>query len=280
MGTLLEVKDLRTQFFTQDGVVNAVNGISYTVDEGETLAIVGESGCGKSVGVMSLIRLIPMPPGKIVGGEVWFDGRTLTSCANDLHGPYLGRDGWFYWCKGGFAEQVYDLPGRAQWHTRAAHIFRSRPDGTGIEPVLTGGMDNPIDVAFTARGERLLSSTFLTHPSGGLRDGLVHALYGGVYGKQHSVLDGHARTGDLLAPLVQMGPAAVCGLHAHSGAGFGEDYCGDLFACAFNLRKVSRHHLVPQGSTFLSSESDFLESDSADFHPTDVIEDADVGGGT
>ena len=207
--------------------------------------------------------------------EVWFDGRTLTSCANDLHGPYLGRDGWFYWCKGGFAEQVYDLPGRAQWHTRAAHIFRSRPDGTGIEPVLTGGMDNPIDVAFTARGERLLSSTFLTHPSGGLRDGLVHALYGGVYGKQHSVLDGHARTGDLLTPLVQMGPAAVCGLHAHSGAGFGEDYCGDLFACAFNLRKVSRHHLVPQGSTFLSSESDFLESDSADFHPTDVIEDAD-----
>ena len=52
MGALLEVKDLRTQFFTQDGVVNAVNGISYTLDEGETLGIVGESGCGKSVGVM------------------------------------------------------------------------------------------------------------------------------------------------------------------------------------------------------------------------------------
>ena len=83
MGTLLEVKDLRTQFFTQDGVVNAVNGISYTVDEGETLAIVGESGCGKSVGVMSLIRLIPMPPGKIVGGEVWFDGRDLVKLDDD-----------------------------------------------------------------------------------------------------------------------------------------------------------------------------------------------------
>jgi len=77
MGTLLEVKDLRTQFFTQDGVVHAVNGISYTLDEGETLAIVGESGCGKSVGVLSLIRLIPQPPGKIVAGEVWFDGRDL-----------------------------------------------------------------------------------------------------------------------------------------------------------------------------------------------------------
>ncbi|MEA3337815.1 MAG: ABC transporter ATP-binding protein [Chloroflexota bacterium] len=83
MGTLLEVKDLRTQFFTQDGVVNAVNGISYTLDEGETLAIVGESGCGKSVGVMSLIKLIPSPPGRVVGGEVWFDGRDLLQLDDD-----------------------------------------------------------------------------------------------------------------------------------------------------------------------------------------------------
>ena len=77
MGKLLEVKGLRTQFFTQDGIVNAVNGISYTLDEGETLGIVGESGCGKSVGVMSLIKLIPTPPGKIVGGEVLFAGEDL-----------------------------------------------------------------------------------------------------------------------------------------------------------------------------------------------------------
>ncbi|RME46466.1 MAG: ABC transporter ATP-binding protein [Chloroflexi bacterium] len=83
MATLLEVKDLRTQFFTQDGVVHAVNGISYKLNEGETLAIVGESGCGKSVGVMSLIKLIPQPPGKIVGGEVWFDGRDLLQLSDD-----------------------------------------------------------------------------------------------------------------------------------------------------------------------------------------------------
>ena len=83
MTTLLEVKDLRTQFFTQDGVVNAVNGISYTLDEGETLGIVGESGCGKSVGVMSLIRLIPSPPGKVVGGEVYFEGRNLLKLGDD-----------------------------------------------------------------------------------------------------------------------------------------------------------------------------------------------------
>jgi oligopeptide transport system ATP-binding protein len=83
MATLLEVKNLRTQFFTQDGVVKAVNGISYTINEGETLGIVGESGCGKSVGVMSLIRLIPSPPGKIVDGEVLFEGQDLLKASDD-----------------------------------------------------------------------------------------------------------------------------------------------------------------------------------------------------
>ncbi|MBX3438683.1 MAG: dehydrogenase, partial [Planctomycetaceae bacterium] len=75
--------------------------------------------------------------------EVWFDGKTLTGCANDLHGPYLGPDGWIYWCKGAFAEQTYERPGREPLVTRAAHIFRRRPEGGPIEPVMTGGMDNP-----------------------------------------------------------------------------------------------------------------------------------------
>src|SRR5512136_1228505 len=83
MSRLLEVKGLETRFFTQDGVVHAVNGISYTLDESETLAIVGESGCGKSVGVMSLLRLIPQPPGKITGGEVWFGGKNLLKMSDD-----------------------------------------------------------------------------------------------------------------------------------------------------------------------------------------------------
>ncbi len=82
-GTLLEVKDLTVRFYTQDGVVHAVNGISYEVHEGETLAIVGESGSGKSVGVMSLIRLIPQPPGKITNGEVWFEGKNLLALSEE-----------------------------------------------------------------------------------------------------------------------------------------------------------------------------------------------------
>jgi len=74
---LLEVKDLKTRFFTEDGVVHAVNGISYDLEEGDALGIVGESGCGKSVSVLSIMRLIPEPPGKIVGGEVLFEGRDI-----------------------------------------------------------------------------------------------------------------------------------------------------------------------------------------------------------
>ena len=83
MGTLLEVKDLRTHFFTQEGVVKAVDGVSYDLQEGETLGLVGESGCGKSVSALSLMRLVQDPPGRIVGGEVIFEGRDLLKITED-----------------------------------------------------------------------------------------------------------------------------------------------------------------------------------------------------
>jgi len=77
MDNLLEIKNLTTRFYTEEGVVRAVNGISYSMKEGETLGVVGESGCGKSVHALSILRLIPIPPGKIEKGEVWFKGRDL-----------------------------------------------------------------------------------------------------------------------------------------------------------------------------------------------------------
>ena len=77
MATLLEVRDLRTQFRTDDGIARAVDGVSFSLDRGRTLGIVGESGCGKSVTSLSIMRLIPDPPGEIVSGEIRFDGRDL-----------------------------------------------------------------------------------------------------------------------------------------------------------------------------------------------------------
>jgi oligopeptide transport system ATP-binding protein len=74
---LLEVCNLRTEFRTGAGLVRAVDGVSYSVDPGETVAVVGESGSGKSVGALSILRLIPSPPGRVVGGEVIFAGRDL-----------------------------------------------------------------------------------------------------------------------------------------------------------------------------------------------------------
>jgi oligopeptide transport system ATP-binding protein len=80
---LLEIKDLETKFYTVDGVVNAVNRISYTVDNRECLAIVGESGSGKTVGVLSILRLIPSPPGRIIGGRILFKGTDLLTLGDD-----------------------------------------------------------------------------------------------------------------------------------------------------------------------------------------------------
>ncbi|SHI96175.1 peptide/nickel transport system ATP-binding protein [Malonomonas rubra DSM 5091] len=74
---ILEVKDLQTVFITEEGVVKGCNGVSYSLKKGETLAVVGESGSGKSVTAMSILRLIPEPPGKIVGGQILFDGIDL-----------------------------------------------------------------------------------------------------------------------------------------------------------------------------------------------------------
>jgi putative heme-binding domain-containing protein len=208
--------------------------------------------------------------------EEWFKGKTLTGCANDLHGPYLGPDGWIYWCKGAFAKQTYTLANGKEFTTRAAHIFRARPDGSGVEAVMTGGMDNPVGLTFTKEGEPIVSGTFFVHPQGGKRDGLIHAIYGGAYGKDHDVLDGHIRTGDLMPIMTHLGPAAPAGLMRYeSWRAFGEGFEDNLFTCNFNLRKITRHVLKPDGSTYKTIDSDFLVSDNSDFHPTDVLEDAD-----
>ncbi|MGN6563743.1 MAG: ABC transporter ATP-binding protein [Thermomicrobiales bacterium] len=89
---LLTVNNLKTQFFTQDGVVKAVNGVSFQLLPGETLGIVGESGCGKSITAMSLMRLIPTPPGKIVDGQVIFQGKDILKMNDEQVRSIRGND--------------------------------------------------------------------------------------------------------------------------------------------------------------------------------------------
>ena len=207
--------------------------------------------------------------------EVWFDGKTLTGCANDLHGPYLGPDGFLYWAKGAFAEQNHQLRNGESLNTRAAHLFRRHPSGGPIGNVMTGGMDNPVEIVFTPGGERIFTTTFLEHPQEGKRDGLIHAVYGGVYGKDHGVLAGVPRTGELMPALVHQGASAPCGLARLESTQLGRGYVTNVLSCSFNKHRVFRHKIGNHGGMLTSENSEFLVSDSPDFHPTDVFEDAD-----
>ena len=206
--------------------------------------------------------------------SVWFDGGSIENCGNDMHGPYRGPDGFFYWCKGAFAPQQHQLTNGRTRTSRAAHIYRALPDGSQLERVITGGMNNPVGLAFSTTGERFLSGTFFDLSAPGRRDGVLHAVYGGVYGRKNPrVLAPHPATGDLLPVLSHLGPAAPSGIVMPQSSATG--LCGDLICTEFNTRRLSRHQLSHAGSSFESKVSTFLESDQTDFHPTDVIEDAD-----
>jgi putative membrane-bound dehydrogenase-like protein len=209
---------------------------------------------------------------------VWYDPKTATGCNNDLHGPWLGPDGWFYWTKGAFAEQTHELTNGKKLTTKASMLLRRKPEGGPVDVLMTGGMDNPVGLAFLPNGDRIVSATFLHHPHGGLRDGLVHALYGGVYGKDHDAIDGLPRTGDLLPVMTDLGPAAPSSVICYEAPTLGDwsvasKYRGNLLLCQFNLHRISRHEIAADGATYKTRDSEFLTSSDIDFHPTDVFED-------
>ncbi len=206
----------------------------------------------------------------------WQTGFQLGHCANEGHGPYAGPDGRLYWAKGGFTlHQLRGARGK-ELRGRASHVFRCRPDGSEVEAVMGGGMDNPVGVTFTPEGELIFSCTFYTNPDRGLRDALVHAVEGGVYPKVNPVADGLKRTGEWMPALTHLGVAAPAGITTYRAGGpFGEAYVGNVFSSQFNLHKVGRHVLRRVGATFESKNEDFVTSKSPDFHPTDVLEDAD-----
>ena len=213
--------------------------------------------------------------------EIWFDGQTITGCANDLHGPHLGIDGWIYWCKGAKAEQTHELTDGSQLKDRAAHIFRRRLEGGAIESVMSGGMENLVEVAFTPTGDRFFSATFVQLPANGKRDGIGHALYGSVHGRKHAVVSAKQviRTGPLMPVMTHLGPAAPSGLICLREdnqillPNSNRPTSSVLVTAQFNLHRVSAHRLLPNGAGYRASDHVLLEGDQVDFHPTDILED-------
>jgi ABC-type dipeptide/oligopeptide/nickel transport system ATPase component len=92
MSTLLDIKDLEVRFYTPEGVVRAVDGVSLDLEKGETLGVVGESGCGKTVTARSVMRLIPSPPGKIIKGSITFDDKDVLALKRQELLAFRGGD--------------------------------------------------------------------------------------------------------------------------------------------------------------------------------------------
>ena len=207
--------------------------------------------------------------------EKWVETEEVTGCLNDLRGPYLGPDGWIYWCKGAGSKQTYQVDGKP-WSTTARHIFRRHPDGGDVEQVMVGGMDNPVEVAFSRGGERFFTSTnihFLGQPR---KDGILHAVYGGIFPKDISPVYEFPWSGPrLMQEMTGWGALSPCGLTRYKSGGFGDEYRDNLFSALFSGHKIMRHVIVPDGATFKAHNEDFLACDDAQFHPTDVLEDAD-----
>ncbi|MEQ8852837.1 PVC-type heme-binding CxxCH protein [Gimesia sp.] len=205
---------------------------------------------------------------KIIVDSFGFSGN-----AASIHGCFRGPEGRLYWCDGRHGHEFKDKSGKVTSKGLAARIFSCNPDGSDIEVHCGGGMDNPVEIDFTPEGEMIGSvNILLTRPR---VDCLVHWLEGGVYPHFEDCVAEFKRTGDLLGPITRFGHVAVSGMLRYRSTQFGPEYQGNIFTSIFNTHKVIRTQLVRSGATFETKEEDFLVSDDPDFHPTDVIEDAD-----
>lgn len=196
----------------------------------------------------------------------------FTGNAADIHGPFLGPDGLFYWTDGRHGHEI--RTGGGTMKGKAARIFRCKPDGTNVEVVCGGGMDDPVEMAFTEEGEPFaVVDIFESRPT--RVDALIYCIDGGVFPYYEAVLGEFKRTGPLLPAVSELGWVAPSGLTRYRSAIFGKEYTDNLFSTQFNKHKVMRHILERDGAGFKSKDEDFITSDDPDFHPTSVREDAD-----
>ncbi|MEX2112213.1 MAG: PVC-type heme-binding CxxCH protein, partial [Pirellulales bacterium] len=194
--------------------------------------------------------------------------------AADIHGCFITPTGRIAWCDGRHGHEFADADGKATSKGLAARVFSCRPDGSDVEVFCGGGMDNPVEVAFTGAGDTIGTMTFY-NPDDARHDALVHFVYGGVYPKKHPCTSEFKRTGELMPALTRFGVTAPSGLMCYQNGAWGEEFRDNLFSAQFNTHKVLRHVLTPQDATYACRDEEFLASDHVDFHPTDVLEDAD-----
>jgi putative heme-binding domain-containing protein len=197
-----------------------------------------------------------------------------TGNAADIHGCFLGPDGRIYWCDGRHGHEMKDAEGKVVSFGKAARIFSCKTDGSDVQVHCGGGMDNPVEIDFLPNGEFLGTVNLMYLQRG---DCLVHWLRGGVYPREDVVpcIEEFPYTGGLLGPAIDFGHVAVSGTMRVRSNQLDPKFKDNYLVAQFNAHKIVRTELVPEGSTYRAEVHEFLKGESDDFHPTDVLEDAD-----
>jgi putative membrane-bound dehydrogenase-like protein len=205
--------------------------------------------------------------------EILATGFPFRGMSDDMHGASLGPDGRIYFASGRMQHSIHRPGGPIIQQGYNPVLVRCRPDGSQLE-FFSGAMGNAVGVAFTDAGDCFASGTFGVNAEG-KRDSLNHSVEGGAYPVRGQSLVDHKLTGGEMPNLAEFGVSANSDLMIYRDAAFGSEFRGNLFSAMFNLHKIARHVLEPDGATYRCHTEDFITSPNPDFHATDVLEDAD-----